>query len=92
MPVLAEEEQEDTKCILKAKEEDHFYLGLDQAKCRVVVHIAASPTRTNYEKMDSDYDGSRKARLRMNEKVFESLEEAEGYLDGFRAQEPRNYH
>jgi hypothetical protein len=164
MPVPAEEEQEDTtKCILKVNGEDHFYLGIDQAKRRVVVHIAASPTRTNFmrrwilimtevAKLDIERDApidliydyteakpvqpnlkvitftkalgagmlfpnvqtwrvipgdpsknaflqkfSRKMSsswlpLRVNEKVFESVEEAEGYLDEFRALEPKNYH
>jgi hypothetical protein len=29
--------------------------------------------------------------LRKNEKVFQTVEEAEGYLDEFRTQEPKNY-
>ena len=43
-----EEEQTETKHILRVNAEDHFYIGIDQAKRRVVVHIAASPSQTNF--------------------------------------------
>jgi hypothetical protein len=48
MPVPAKEEQTETKCILRVNEEDHFYIGIDQAKRRVVVPIAASPSQTDF--------------------------------------------
>ena len=163
MLVPAEEEQRETKYIIKADEEDYFYAGVDQVKHRVVVHMAASPTRTNFLKrwalimtevaelyiIDKDApidliydyteakpvspnlkvvmftkalfgagmlfpnlqtwrvvpgDPSRNAflekfsremssswlPLRVNEKVFRSVEQAETYLDEFRAQEAKN--
>ena len=159
----AEEEQTETKCILRVNEEDHFYIGIDQAKRRVVVHIAASPSQTNFlrrwvlimtevAKLDIEKDApidvifdyteakpvqpnlkvimftkalvagmlfpnvrtwrvvpgdptksgflrkfSRQMSsswlpLRTSEKLFQSVEEAEGYLDELRAQEPKNYY
>jgi hypothetical protein len=159
----AEEEQTETKCIVRVNEEDLFYVGIDQVKRRVVVHIAPSPTRTNFLRrwalimtevaklnmgkdapidLIYDYteakpvppnlkvimftkalragvlfpnlqtwrvvpgDPSRKAflqkfsremssswlPLRKNEKVFQSVEEAEGYLEELRAQGPENYY
>jgi hypothetical protein len=48
MFVPIEEEQTETKHILRVNEQDHFYIEIDQAKRRVVVHIAPSPTRTNF--------------------------------------------
>jgi hypothetical protein len=48
MFVPIEEEQEETKCILRLNEEDHFYVEIDKAQRRIVVHIASSPTRTNF--------------------------------------------
>ncbi len=163
MLVPAEEEQGETKCIIKVNEEDYFYIGVDQIKRRVVVHIAACPTRTfflrrwallmrevaklNIEKdapIDLIYDyteakpvppnlkvimftkalgagmlfpnlqtwrvvpgdpgknaflqkfsremSSSWLPLRKNEKVFQSVGQAEGYLDELRAQEPKNYY
>jgi len=163
MLVPSEEEQTETKWIVSVNEEDHFYIEFDQVKRRIVVHIAASPTRTNYlrrwillmtevAKLDIDKDApidliydyteakpvlpnlkiimftkalragmlfpnlqtwrvvpgdpSEKALLQKfsremssswlplgkNEKVFQSVGEAEGYLDQLRAQEPKNYH
>ena len=50
MLVPVEEEQRETKYIIKADEEDYLYAGVDQVKHRVVVHMAASPTRTNFLK------------------------------------------
>ena len=44
----AEEEERETKCIIKVNEEDYSYVGVDQIKRRIVVHIAPSPTRTNF--------------------------------------------
>jgi hypothetical protein len=159
----AEEEQTETKCIVRVNEEDHFYVEIDQVKRRVVVHIAPSPTRTNFLRrwalimtevaklnmgkdapidLIYDYteakpvppnlkvimftkalrarvlfpnlqtwrvvpgDPSKKAflqnfsremssswlPLRKNEKVFQSVEEAEGYLEELRAQGPENYY
>jgi hypothetical protein len=44
----AAEEREDTKCILSVNEEDHFYIEIDQIQRRIVVHMTASPTRTNF--------------------------------------------
>jgi hypothetical protein len=159
----AEEEQTETKCIVRVNEVDHFYVGIDQVKRRVVVHIAPSPTRTNFLRrwalimtevaklnmgkdapidLIYDYteakpvppnlkvimftkalragvlfpnlqtwrvvpgDPGRKAflqkfsremssswlPLRKNEKVFQSVEKAEGYLDELRAQGPENYY
>ena len=156
-----EEEQTETKCLLRVNEKDHFYIEIDQTKRRVVVHIAPSPTRSNFlrrwilimtevAKLDLEKDApidvvydytlakpvqpnlkiiaftkalgagmlfpnvhtwrvipgdptkngflrkfSREMLgswlpLRTNEKVFCSLEEAEGYLNEFRAQEPKN--
>ena len=157
----ADEEQTETKCIVRVNEQDHFYIGIDQAKRRVVVHIAASPSQTNFArrwilimtevaKLDIEKDApidvifdyteakpvqpnlkvimftkalvagmlfpnvrtwrvvpgdptksgflrkfSRQMSsswlpLRTSEKLFQSVEEAEGYLDKFRAQEPKN--
>jgi hypothetical protein len=40
MFVPIEEEQEETKCILRLNEEDHFYVEIDKAQRRIVVHIA----------------------------------------------------
>jgi hypothetical protein len=48
MFVAIEEEQTEMKCILRVNQEDHFCIVIDQAKRRVVVHIDASPTRTNF--------------------------------------------
>ena len=162
MIALAEAEQREAKCIVKVNEADRFYLGIDQVKRRVVVHIAASPTRSNFlrrwallmtevaklniEKdapidLVYDYteakpvepnlkiilftkalragmafpnlqtwrvvpgDPSKNASLQKfsremssswlplgkDEKVFQTVEEAEGFLDEFRTQEPKNY-
>jgi hypothetical protein len=33
---------------MRVNKEDHFYIEIDQVKRRVVVHLAASPTRTNF--------------------------------------------
>jgi hypothetical protein len=161
MFVPIEEEQTETKHILRVNEQDHFYIEIDQSKRRVVVHIAASPTRTNFlrrwilimtevAKLDIgkdapidiiyDYTEAKPVQpdlkvimftkalragmlfpnvqtwrvvpgdptksgllrkfsrqmssswvpLRTSEKVFQSVEEAEGYLDEFRAQGPKN--
>ena len=159
----AEELQPEAKCTIKVNERDHFFLGIDQVKRRIVVHIAASPTRTFFlrrwallmreiAKLNTEKDASidliydyteakavppnlkvimftkalgagrlfpnlqtwrvvpgdpcknaflRKfsremscswVPLRKNEKIFQSVEEAEGYLDELRAQEPKNYY
>jgi hypothetical protein len=156
----AEEKQIETKCIVRVNEEDHFCVGIDQVKRRIVVHIAPSPTRTNFFRrwalimtevaklnmgkdapidLVYDYteakpvspnlkvimftkalgagvlfpnlqtwrvvpsDPSNKAflqrfsremssswlPLRENEKVFQTVKEAEGYLDELRAHEPK---
>jgi len=156
----AEEEQTETKCIVRVNEVDHFYVGIDQVKRRVVVHIAPGPTRTNFLRrwalimtevaklnmrkdapinLIYDYteakpappnlkaivftkalragvlfpnlqtwrvvpgDPGKKAfllkfsremssswlPLRKNEKVFQTVEEAEGYLDELRVHEPK---
>jgi hypothetical protein len=161
MFVPIEEEQTETRHILRVNEEDPFYVEIDQVKRRVVVHIAAGPTRTNFlrrwilimtevAKLDIEEDApidvvydyteakpvqpnlkvitftkalgagmlfpnvrtwrvvpgdptksaflrkfSREMSncwlpLRINEKLFRTVEEADGYLDGFRAQGPRN--
>ena len=163
MFVPIEEEQTETKHILRVNEQDHFYIEIDQAKRRVVVHIAPSPTRTNFmrrwilimtevAKLNIDKDApidliydyteakpvlpnlkvimftkalaagtlfpnvqtwrvvpgdptkngflrkfsrqmsSSWVPLRTSEKVFQSVEEAEGYLDELRTQEPKNYY
>jgi hypothetical protein len=161
MFVPIEEGQTETKCILRVNEEDHFFIEIDQAKRRVMIHMAPSPTPTNFmrrwilimtevAKLDIEKDApidvvydyteakpvqpnlkvitftkalragmlfpnvrtwrvvpgdptesaflrkfSREMSsswlpLRINEKVFRTVEEAEGYLDEFRAQEARN--
>jgi hypothetical protein len=41
---------ERVKFMLAPGEGDHFFIGTDQVKRRVVVHIAASPTRTKFLK------------------------------------------
>src|SRR5512136_1861037 len=46
MLVPAKEQRTRTKCTIEVNEEDHFFLGIDQVKRRIVVDIAASPTRT----------------------------------------------
>lgn len=160
MFVPAEEKQTETKHIFRVNEQDHFYIETDQAKRRVVVHMVASPTRTNFmrrwilimtevAKLNIDKDApidliydyteakpvlpnlkvimftkalaagtlfpnvqtwrvvpgdpSKKAFLQKfsremssswlplckNEKLFQSVEEAEGYLDDFRAREEK---
>jgi hypothetical protein len=157
----ADEEQTETKCIVRVNEQDHFYIGIDQAKRRVVVHIAASPSQTNFArrwilimtevaKLDIEKDApidvifdyteakpiqpnlkvimftkavvagmlfpnvrtwrvvpgdptksgflqkfsrqmsSNWLPMRTSEKVFQSVEEAEGYLDEFRAKEAKD--
>jgi hypothetical protein len=163
MLVPAEEDQRETKCIIKVNDEDYFYIGVEQIRRRIVVHIAASPTRTSFLKrwallmtevaklnIDKDapidliYDytdakpvppnlkvimftkalkagtlfpnlqtwrvvpggpsknaflqkfsremSSSWLPLRKNEKVFQSVEEAEGYLDELRPRGPKKYH
>jgi hypothetical protein len=159
----AEKEQTETMCIIRVHVDGRFFIEIDQAKRRVVVHMAASPTRTNFlrrwallmtevaklniEKdapIDLIYDyteakpappdlkiimfskalaagmlfpnvqtwrvvpgdprkkaflqkfsremSSSWLPLRKNEKLFQSVEEAEEYLDRLRAQELKNYY
>jgi hypothetical protein len=163
MLVPYEEGQRETKYIITVNAEDHFYIGIDQVKRRIVVHITACPTRTNFLRrwalimtevaklniardalIDLVYDYTEAKRvqpnlkiisftkalrtamsfpnlqtwrvvpgdpsknaflekfsremssswlpLRKNEKVFQSVGEAEGYLDELRAHEPKKYY
>jgi len=48
MLIPAEEEQIETKFVARVNEEDPFYIEVDQVRRRIVVHIAASPIRTNF--------------------------------------------
>lgn len=160
MLVPAEEDQTETMWILGVNEEDRFHIAIDQVKRRGSVHLAASPTRTNFlrqsilimtevAKLNIEKDGPidviydhteakpvqpnlkvimftralgagmlfpnvqtwrvipgdpakngflRKFSrgmsscwlpVRINEKVFQSVEQAERYLDEFRIQEPK---